>query len=663
LPHEEARLNQAGSFFSIYYLKLPLPEPMASIRDLSCEQRLLLFAQQARHYAFIMFDPAGIIVEWSAGAEHIMGWRADEVHGKFGGIIFTPEECAAGIPETELETARQYGEAADVRWHMRKDGSRLFADGVLSAIKDESGNIIGFGKVLRDLTARKELSDYLARQASLLDLSFDPAFSWDIGMDRIMYWNQGAEELYGYRASEAVGESPHVLLATDFPELISSIKECLKRTGRWAGTLIHTRKDGTKAHVDSRMVVRTDLGDQPIVLEVNRDVTRQKEDAERLRQLAANLSATNRRQNEFLATLAHELRNPLAPVKTGLDLLRLSAGKAQAVDKVRIMMERQVDHLVHLVNDLLDLARINSGKVELQTTRVVLRDIVLNAVETSLSLIQAKHHDFIVDIPEKPIWLDADPNRLAQVVGNLLNNAAKYTPENGRISLTVRSIDGEAEIAVSDNGIGIPAEAQPYIFDMFTQVGHGLEHAQGGLGVGLNLVQRLVEKHGGTVSVSSAGQNRGSTFCVRLPLHMRGEGRASESQHGSAPSAANQPLRILVADDNQDAAGVLSDLLKLMGHQVKTAPDGRTALQAAQGFRPDLGLLDIGMPGMNGYELAQAIRRSAGLEHVVLAALTGWGTKGDREKSREAGFDFHLTKPVDFETLNGLIAKVEAAPR
>lgn len=392
------------------------------------------------------------------------------------------------------------------------------------------------------------------------------------------------------------------------------------------------------------------------------DVTESKHAEEELRQLAANLSQANQRQSEFLATLAHELRNPLAPIRTGLDLMRMTGDDPASVARIRDMMERQLDHLVHLVNDLLDVARISTGKIEPKKTRVLLKDIVLSAVETTLPGIEAKRQDFRMQLPDEPIWLNADANRLAQVIGNVLTNARKYTPEKGRIGLSVTREGSEAVIVVSDNGIGIPAESLPHIFDMFTQVGHGSDHAQGGLGIGLSLVKRLTEKHGGTVKAFSAGAGQGASFAIRLPVIQPGSENAAGApeQDGAAP-AQQRPLRVLIADDNQDAAEVMQEMLAMQGHVVRIAHDGKAALELAKVFLPELALVDIGMPVMNGYELARAIRQVPQLQSTRLAAITGWGAREDRDRTRDAGFAHHLTKPVNLDELNRLLSEASSS--
>ncbi|HWJ94327.1 MAG TPA: ATP-binding protein, partial [Telluria sp.] len=357
--------------------------------------------------------------------------------------------------------------------------------------------------------------------------------------------------------------------------------------------------------------------------------------------------------------------NPLAPIRTGLDLMRIVPSDSEAMARVHDMMDRQLGHLIHLVDDLLDIARITRGKIELKKERVDLRAIVTTALETSAGLIEGAGHTLTVDLPPEPLELEADTTRLVQVLSNLLNNAAKYTPAGGTVALAVRREDGQAVVTVSDTGIGIPADAIGSVFEMFTQVRGSIDRAQGGLGIGLSLVRRLVELHGGRVSAASAGRGKGSTFTVRLPL-LRGLASQPASRGpgaGMLAGAGVRPLRVLVVDDNEDAADSLVALLGLLGHSTRVAHDGNAGFRAAQEFKPDLAFLDIGLPGMNGHELARAIRRTAGLERVVLIALTGWGAASDMSQSAEAGFDQHLTKPVSLEALEQAIAAAAEAVR
>ncbi len=403
--------------------------------------------------------------------------------------------------------------------------------------------------------------------------------------------------------------------------------------------------------------------DSRVVALLFSDITDRKRADDDLRRLADELAESDRRKTEFLATLAHELRNPLAPLSSGLQVMRLSANDPQAVERTRSMMERQVSHMVHLVDDLLDIARISTGKVDLKKERVDLQTVIASAVETSMPLIEAGRHELLVQIPDETLLLEVDLTRVAQVVSNLLNNAAKYTPARGRIGLAAHREDGIVVIAVTDTGIGIPPAAMPTVFEMFTQVGRNMERAQGGLGIGLSLVRRLIELHGGTVSAASEGVGRGSTFTVRLPL-VAAHVTPSPSPAATVPAAAALAtpeegatgLRVLVVDDNIDAADTLAALLEMNGHVTRVANDGHQAIEMAQDFQPQVVFLDIGLPGMNGYEVARKLREMPGVARAVLVALTGWGTREDRERSSEAGFDHHLTKPADMDTVEALLA-------
>jgi PAS domain S-box-containing protein len=395
---------------------------------------------------------------------------------------------------------------------------------------------------------------------------------------------------------------------------------------------------------------------------ITRDITEQKRAEDELRRIAADLSEADHRKSEFLATLAHELRNPLAPIRTGLDLLRMAPAAATAA-RVHDMMDRQLGQLIHLVDDLLDIARITRGRIELKKGPIDLRTAVSMAVESSAALIQAANHQLQVTLPDEALPLDADLTRLVQVLSNLLNNAAKYTPGSGRIALAAWREDGHAVVAVTDSGIGIAPEAIGSVFEMFTQVRSSLDRAQGGLGIGLSLVRRLVELHGGRVHASSAGRGRGSTFTVRLPLR-RGAGRPEDAGVGAAARAPGRHLRVLVVDDNRDAAESLAALLAALGHETRMAHDGPSGLAEAHDLKPDLAFLDIGLPGMNGHELARAIRTSGAsgeLRDMMLVALTGWGAASDMALSHQAGFDQHLTKPVSREALEQVLATAMGA--
>ena len=387
------------------------------------------------------------------------------------------------------------------------------------------------------------------------------------------------------------------------------------------------------------------------------DISERKRAQQDLERLAAELAESDRRKTEFLATLAHELRNPLAPISNGLQLMRTAFGNPAAQEKVRGMMERQLRQLVHLVDDLLDVARISSGKVQLKKERMSLAPVLHAAAEASMPLIEAGGHELALDLPADDIELVADPTRLGQMVSNLLNNAAKYTPKGGRIELSVRREGDSVAICVADTGIGIAPEALPHLFEMFTQVGRGRDRSQGGLGIGLALVRRLAELHDGSIGAESAGPGRGSKFTLRLPMPARIATEIPAAVPAPAAKAAAH-LRVLVVDDNVDAAESLAALLDLAGHATRVAHDGNEALQAAHEFRPEIVFLDIGMPGKDGYEVAKELRSQPETQRAVLVALTGWGAKDDRARSKSAGFDHHLTKPAGLAAVEGLLSQM-----
>lgn len=376
----------------------------------------------------------------------------------------------------------------------------------------------------------------------------------------------------------------------------------------------------------------------------------------------AALKDADRRKDEFLATLAHELRNPLAPLRNGLHLLRSAGSDPHSVERVRTLMERQVHHMVRLVDDLMEVSRITRGKIDLRKERVDLAAVVQSAVETSTPLIESSGHRLTVVFPGEPLQLEADPVRLAQVVTNLLNNAAKYTGRGGEISLSVSRLESRAVVSIRDSGIGIPPGMISRIFDMFTQVDGADGRCNGGLGIGLTLAKHLVTLHGGSIEARSEGLQRGSEFVVSLPLAMQPESLAEAPGH-SSPDDSLATLRILVVDDHRDAAESLTLLLRCLGADVRTTDNGADALRLIEDYSPAVALLDIGMPGMNGFEVARRARRERAGRDAVLIALTGWGQEGDRRRSREAGFDHHLVKPVDLAALQALLLPLATTSR
>ncbi|HTO55201.1 MAG TPA: PAS domain S-box protein [Myxococcota bacterium] len=424
--------------------------------------------------------------------------------------------------------------------------------------------------------------------------------------------------------------------------------ECVRSGKEWDFEHRFRGVDGQYHPVLSRGVpVKGEHGETIAWAGINLDITR-------LKQVETELREVDRRKDEFLATLAHELRNPLAPIRNSLHVLKL-AGNGPQSERVHEVLDRQVNHLIRLVDDLLEVARITSGKIELRRARIELAEVVRAAVETSRPAIERARHHLDLSLPSEPLWLDADSVRLAQVLSNLLNNAAKYTEEGGRIWLRAERRGRFAVLSVRDTGVGIPPAMQPRVFDLFTQVDRTLGRAQGGLGIGLALVKRLVEMHGGSVAVESAGWGAGSEFTVRLPLLVGDAESAAETTPPPAIARASSRRRFLVVDDNQDAADSLAVLLRLQGIDAEVAYDGPSALELMKRKRPEVVVLDLGMPGMDGYEVAAEIRADAELRDTVLVALTGWGQPDHRQKTAESGFDRHLVKPVELSELQALV--------
>jgi signal transduction histidine kinase/CheY-like chemotaxis protein len=381
------------------------------------------------------------------------------------------------------------------------------------------------------------------------------------------------------------------------------------------------------------------------------------------KQAEVALREADRSKDEFLATLAHELRNPLAPIRSAVQILYMQETSSPESRHALEVIDRQMQQMTRLIDDLLDVSRITRNRLELRKARIDLAEVIRAAVDTSHPLIEAAGHELTVTVPPRELLLDADPTRLAQALSNLLNNAARYTEPGGHIWLTADQQGSDAVVTVRDTGVGIPGEMLPRIFDLFTQVDRALERAQGGLGIGLTLVKRLVEMHGGSVEARSEGPGAGSEFEMRLPLVVK-PARAHQPAHEQAAGVPlTSSLRILIVDDNNDSALTQAMFLQLTGNDVRVAYDGMEALTIASEFRPDVVLLDIGLPRMNGYDVARQIRQQPWGASMVLIAVTGWGQEADKHRSREAGFDHHMVKPVDPTALMNLLASLEPTSR
>ena len=503
----------------------------------------------------------------------------------------------------------------------------------------------------------KKLAEAEVRMRSVVNHVLDAIITID-ERGTITTFNPAAEKIFGYPAVEIIGQSVNLLmpepdrsrhddyighyLATGEARIIGRGREVLGR-----------RKDGSVFPMDLA-VTEFRIESRRFFTGIARDITDRKRLEQQLNQRLEQLAEADVQKNDFLAMLAHELRNPLAPLRNALHLVRPGA-RPELIEQARSMMERQVEHMVRLVDDLLDLSRIVRNKIELRKEPVDLESAVTRAVETAQPVIDAHGHRLLISMPQGPVTVQGDLIRLSQVIANLLTNAAKYSDKPGRIWISVERKGGEGLLKVRDEGVGIEPALLPRIFDLFVQADHSLARAGGGMGMGLTLVKRLVEMHGGTVSVHSGGSGKGSEFVLRLPT-------AAAAQPDVQAAAALQPegkgaRRILVVDDNVDAAESMALILKMSGYETQCAYDGPSALDAAQYYQPDVVVLDIGLPGMTGYEVAQKLREQPRFDKTPIIAVTGYGQEEDRRRSRQAGFDHHLTKPVSPEVLQSFLDK------
>ena len=533
------------------------------------------------------------------------------------------------------------------------------AEQTLTAIRQGDVDALVVGSDIYTLDSSNAVANRL-RQDVLAQMQ-DAVLAFDAD-DHVVFMNAAAEKQYGKDASATLGRLKDEVFTEVWPDgdgARQAAAESLRVHGVFRGNLVHRNADGAQTHVETTIsALRDGDGRTTGFLYVIRDVTERVLADRALAQTAAALKEADRRKDEFLATLAHELRNPLAPIRNALHIMALSP-EAQVKESARNIIERQLAQLVHLVDDLLDVSRISQGKVEL---RIALADVVAavqDALETSQPMIRAGKHELTLVLPPpRTLFVEADATRLCQIIANLLNNAAKYTPDGGRITVRAERQDGFAVITVEDSGVGIPVSLLPRVFDMFAQVDQSMERSQGGLGIGLALVRQLVEMHGGQVEADSQGPGSGSKFTVRLPVSARRPpvepGAAVPKLHASG----DKGVRVLVVDDNVDGAATMAQFLGILGYETLMVHDGLAAVGAAASFRPDVVILDIGLPHLDGHEVARRIRQAPGGNAMMLIAVSGWGQAEDRQKSREAGFDRHFVKPVELEMLMEVMALV-----
>jgi PAS domain S-box-containing protein len=618
-------------------------------------ETLLAAVVRSSNDAIVTKTLAGVITSWNAGAERIFGYTPSDVVGK-SIMLLIPEELQS--EESLFQERLRRGERIEnfETERLTRDGLRLQVSLTISPVCDPEGRVIGASKVLRDITDRKRADAALVESEERFRTMAD-----NIAQIAWMADPHGNTTWYNRRWFEFCGWAPDAPGTWDrrqvhhpdhFDRVTAHLKRCWETGEPFEDVFPIRRHDGVFRWFLSRAVpIRDGEGKVLRWFGTNTDITEQREAEEALRQ-------ADQRKDEFLATLAHELRNPLAPVRSSLEIMRQADGDLNIIDQARLTIDRQMTHFERLVDDLLDVSRITRDKLELRKTRVELASVVHQAVEASRPLVEHMQHKLYVSLPETPLYLDADAVRLAQVLNNLLNNAAKYTEEGGQIWLDVAAEAGDVVISVKDTGRGIAPELLPSVFEMFTQLVRPVEPSHGGLGIGLTLVRRLVEMHGGSVEAFSEGVGKGSEFRVRLPLD-QAAARAQQPAMPNVPVTTSGGKRILVVDDNRDAAQTLAMLLKISGHETRIATDGEAAIEAADAFRPQLAFLDIGLPKLSGHEVARRIRSEPWGQNICLVALTGWGQEEDRRKSSEAGFDHHLVKPVHHDELVKLLAALK----
>jgi PAS domain S-box-containing protein len=618
-------------------------------RDVSAEQRARDLQVESRDFleglfeGFVAYDARWRMTHMNAAAERLLGRSRADVLGRTWHEAFPH---AVGNPvDAMYQRVMRARSPERMEYHYAHYG-RWFE---ISCAPVKTGGVAVY---FRDISERMRRDELQARLAAIVESSADAILSKSLD-GTIRSWNAGAQHMFGWSAEEAVGRSILLIIPPERHGEEAAILERLARGERVEHfETVRVAKDGRRVDVSiSVSPLRDAIGRVVGASKVARDITERKHVLQVLEQ-------ANQQKDNFLAMLAHELRNPLAPIRNSLQLLRMVDPGSEPAEQARAIMERQVDHLVRLVDDLMDVSRITRGKIEVRREAIDLASVVLSAVETSRPAIEAGRHRFTLSLPSEPVAVDADFVRLAQVVANLLNNAAKYTDAGGEISLSALREGGEALIRVRDNGIGIAPEVMPRLFEMFAQAEETLSRARGGLGNGHALARTLVELHGGRIEAHSAGRGKGTEFIVRLPAY-GAPSRAGRARRTSqvAEAARRGSRRVLVVDDNVDAARTLEALLRELGHDVAVAHDGRSALAAARESRHEGVLLDLSMPGMDGFEVARALRRQPGFAGVRFAAVTGLGQEGDRRRTREAGFDLHLVKPLSPEDLRRVLER------
>ena len=617
--------------------------------------RLLASIVESSNDAIISKSLDGIIQSWNVAAEQLFGYTAEQAVGQHISLVIPPERLAE---EDQIIASLKAGKRIEhyETERMRSDGQHIFVSLTISPLKDESGKVIGASKIVRDVTARKRAESDRQMFVTLVENSTD--FIGICDVEGIPFFvNRAGLKMVGL---ESIEEAKRTTLRDFFfPEDQEKIMdEFFPRVLKEGHGEIEVRfrnfKTGEAHWMMYKVLALTNDANEPVAFAtVSQDITERKRMEDNLRRLATDLSSADRRKNEFLATLAHELRNPLAPMSNMIEVVKRADGDGEVLKRAHETLERQLAQMIRLVDDLLDLNRITHDRLELRRSEVELSSVIQQAVEVARPLVDSAGHHLTIDLPDEPIYLNADRARLAQLFGNLLNNSCKYTRPEGTVSLIAQRDGDEVVVSVKDNGAGIPRDKLDSIFDMFMQVDSTSDRSQGGLGIGLTLVKRLAEMHGGSIEARSAGEGQGSEFIVRLPVLSRS---AVVEKSRPGVESESQPRRsILVVDDNRDSAESLAMLMEITGNKTYMAHDGEEAVEAIEKHRPEVVLLDIGLPRLDGHEVCRRVRKQPWGKDILMIALTGWGQEEDRRKSEEAGFNGHLVKPVDYDKLLELL--------
>ena len=618
----------------------------------------------------IAFDREYRYTIWNPVMEQISGCRREEVVGRNAFEIFPflreigEDRCFEAVLRGEVAESRNQ------RYEIQQTGRTGYFDGHYLPVRDASGVVTGGLALIRNVTARHDAEARAKESREFFEsyMAFIPGVAFVKDAEgRHVYANLLFEQTHGLAPGGAIGKFDADIFPPDTAARFRRHDLEVLSKGQPVRSI---DEQGARNEPEHWMWVKfpiTDAGGRKLVAGVAFNITEQyqaeqalRASEERHRQLSGELEEVNRRKDEFLATLGHELRNPLAPLLTAAELLRMQpapdAMTEQAIDVIR----RQAEQMRRLIDDLLDVARITRGIVSLQLQRIDLRDVLQEVLRNVQGWLDAREHQLVVSMPAGPVHVQADRVRLEQIISNLLSNAAKFTPKRGRIEVTLERGGDAAVIRVADTGKGIPREMLGRVFDLFTQVNPSIDRAEGGLGLGLTLVKRLTEMHGGTVEVTSAGAGRGTEFTIQLPVAPQ-----TATEEPAAPAAprpirtqAPADCRVLIVDDNVDSAAMLNYLLPGWGYITDVAHSGTEAIERARTFQPHIILLDIGLPEMSGYEVAHRLRQDPSHASTVLVALTGYGQDEDRRRTQEAGFAAHLTKPVDVEALNRMLIAV-----